>query len=115
MMPQFDPIFVAQLASAGVLALVAIAVGLQTILKNWKSTAAEGTLLHMMHSELERMSIQNSTLSSEIGKLQIELIKLSTQLTELTVENQKLQAEVSSLNSEISRLHNIMMSTNGRA
>lgn len=85
-----------------------LAVGVQTIMKNWKSSATESSLLTLMHTELERMSGQNSTLSGEIGKLQVELIKLSNQLTRLTVENQNLQLEVSSLNGEISRLHRIM-------
>lgn len=108
-MPHFDPTIVAQWAAGAVLALIAIAMGLQTLLKNWKSTSTESSLLQMMHNELERMSTQNSALSAEIGKLQIELIKLSTQLTELSYENQKLQSEVSSLNIEISRLHNMMV------
>jgi len=107
-MPPYDPTTIAQLSAAAVVALIAIAVGLQTILKNWKSTTAEGSLLQMMHSELERMSSQNSALSSAIGKLQTELITLSNQLTALTLENRKLQSEVSSLNQEISRLHSMM-------
>lgn len=108
-MPHFDPTIVAQWAAGVVLALIGIAMGIQTLLKNWKSTNTESSLLQMMHNELERMSIQNGALSSEIGKLQLELIKLSTQLTELSYENQKLQSEVSSLNIEISRLHNMMV------
>lgn len=92
------------------IALIAISVGLQSILKNWKASNTEGSLLTLMHTELERMSLQNSTLSSEIGKLQIELIRLSGQLTTLTLENQKLRSEVSSLHQEITRLHGVMLS-----
>lgn len=107
-MEQIDATYIAQLAGGAVVALTAVAVGLQTLLKNWKTTNAESSLLKMMHEELERMSTQNATLSQEIGKLQLELIKLSAQLTTLTIENQKLQAEVSNLNAEIARLHGIM-------
>ena len=91
--------------AAAFLALTSVAFGIQLLIKNWKSSTTESALLKMMHDELERMSVQNSTLSQEIGKLQIELIKLSNQLTTLTVENQKLQSEVGNLNKEIIRLH----------
>lgn len=99
----------AQIFGFLVVSLGVIALGVQTIMKTWKSGSTESSLLTLMHAELERMSGQNSTLSGEIGKLQVELIKLSNQLTKLTVENQKLQAEVSTLNQEISRLHRIML------
>ncbi len=105
---EITPNNIAQLAAALVLALSMLAFGIQTMLKNWKTNNSESSLLKMMHEELERMSTQNSMLSSEIGKLQVELIKLSAQLTTLTRENQKLQAEVSNLNEEIIRLHGIM-------
>lgn len=91
--------------AAGFLAITSTAVGLQLLIKNWRSVTTESALLKMMHDELERMSTQNSTLSLEIGKLQIELIKLSNQLSTLTIENQKLQEEVANLNKEIVRLH----------
>jgi chromosome segregation ATPase len=100
--------YLAELAVTGLLAVSALAVGFQTILKNWKSTATESSLLKMMHEELERMSSQNFTLSNEIGKLQLELIRLGTQLSELTRENQKLHGEVSLLNKEISRLQSMI-------
>lgn len=110
-MPIIDGTYIAELSAAAVVALTVIAVGLQNLLKNWKNTNTESSLLKMMHDELERMSQQNATLSQEIGKLQTELIKLSTELTALTIENRKLQSEVSSLNEEISRLHGIMIDT----
>ena len=91
--------------STVVLALAGLAVGLQLLVKHFKSNNTESALLTMMHTELERMSSQNSVLSQEVGKLQIEIVKLSTQLTELTLENQKLQAEINNLNREIIRLH----------
>ncbi len=109
MIPQIDANSLAQIAAAFVIGLLAIAVGLQTILKNWKSSNTENSLLQMMHTELERMSIQNKTLADEISKLQMELIKLSNQLSTLTHENHKLQGEVSGLNQEISRLHALMV------
>lgn len=112
-MEQIDTTYIAQLAGGIVVGLTAIAVGIQTLLKNWKTTNAESALLKMMHDELERMSTQNSTLSQEIGKLQLELIKLSAQLTTLTIENQKLQSEVANLNAEIAQLHGIMKTDKG--
>ena len=99
------PTSIPEWLAAAFLALTSVAIGLQLLIKNWKSANTESALLKMMHDELERMSSQNGTLSQEIGKLQIELVKLSTQLTTLTLENQKLQAEVSNLNIEIIRLH----------
>lgn len=105
LMQSIIPTSVSEWFTAAVLSLIGLAIGMQTILKNWKSNSTESSLLNMMHDELERMSAQNSVLSQEIGKLQTELIKLSTQLTTLTVENQNLQSEVANLNKEIVRLH----------
>lgn len=109
-MPIIDGAYIAELSAVVVVVLTIIAFGIQNLLKHWKNTSTESSLLKMMHDELERMSLQNLTLSQEIGKLQVELIKLSGQLTALTIENRKLQSEVSSLNQEISRLHGIMLS-----
>lgn len=100
----FTELIVSAIASLGV-----ITFGIQALIKNWKSSATESSLLKMMHEELERMSLQNTALSNEIGKLQGELVTLSNQLSALTMENQKLQTEVASLNKEISRLHTIML------
>jgi len=99
----------AQIFGFLIVTMAVIALGIQSIMKIWKSGSTESSLLTLMHTELERMSGQNSTLSGEIGKLQIELIKLSGQLTKLTLENQKLQEEVSILNQETTRLHRIMI------
>jgi len=99
------PISLSEWLVAGFLAITSGAIGLQLLIKNWKSTNVESALLKMMHEELERMSIQNGSLSQEIGKLQIELVKLSTQLTALNIENHKLQSEIANLNTEIIRLH----------
>ena len=43
-----------------------------------------------MHSELERMSEQNASLSVELGKLQKDLIDLNQQLRILSTENQSI-------------------------
>ena len=99
------PTSVPEWLAAAFLALTSVSIGIQLLIKNFKSANTESALLKMMHDELERMSTQNGTLSQEIGKLQIELVKLSTQLTTLTIENQKLQLEVANLNTEIIRLH----------
>ena len=99
------PSSISEWISAGLLALIGLAIGIQALVKNWKANTTESSLLNMMHDELARMSLQNTVLSQEIGKLQIELINLSTQLTTLTIENQNLQIEVANLNREIVRLH----------
>lgn len=99
------PTTLSEWISTSFLAVIGIAIGLQLLIKNWKSNNTESALLSMMHNELERMSAQNSLLSEEVGKLQIELVKLSSQLTELNAENQNLQMQVASLNKEIVRLH----------
>ena len=84
--------------------LVAIAFGIQKLLKGWKETSAESNVLTLMHSELERMSTQNSTLSKELNKLQLELVALNKELYNLSIENQRLHSEVSRLTTEINRL-----------
>ncbi|NDB57219.1 hypothetical protein EB001_02030 [bacterium] len=68
------------LFTALILATISLAVGLQLLIKNWKSNSAESNLLKIMQ----------------------------TQLTDLTLENQKLQLEISNLNKEIARLHIVM-------
>ncbi len=107
-MLDFDLNNLSTLVIAGITALIALSFSLQSLVKYWKNNSAEGSLLKMMHEELERMCSQNTTLSLEIGELQFELVKLSAQLSTLTHENQKLQAEVSQLNAEIARLHSIV-------
>jgi peptidoglycan hydrolase CwlO-like protein len=86
------------------LAVIAVFIGTQKLLKDWKSTNAETNIIQLMHTELERMSEQNSTLSTEVGKLHSEIISLSTQLHKLTIENQRLQIEIGALTEEISML-----------
>jgi regulator of replication initiation timing len=79
----------------------------QKILKNWRSTEAETSIISIMHTELERMADQNTQLSTELGRLHQEVIKLSTELQKLTVENQRLQTEVIALTQEISELKQV--------
>ena len=86
------------------LSLISLSFGIHKLLNYWKSNATESNLIKLMHTELERMSKQNTILSLEVGKLQAELVKLSSQLTDLTIENQKLQAETANLNKEVIRL-----------
>lgn len=103
-----DTKYLAELAGALVVALTVIAFGLQALLKNWKSNSTEGSLLKVMHTELERMSKQNAILSIEVGNLQTQLIALNQQLTNLSIENQKLKAEISELTGEITRLNSLI-------
>jgi predicted nuclease with TOPRIM domain len=77
-------------------------IGAQKILKNWRSTEAETSIITLMHTELERMSEQNTKLSIELGRLHSEVIALNTELQKLTVENQRLQTEVCALTQEVS-------------
>lgn len=93
-----------ELLGGAVVALGVIAIGLQKLIKGWKSDNAETSVITLMHSELERMSAQNTKLGEELNKLQIELITLNAELGKLTLENQRLHAEVVHLTSEISRL-----------
>lgn len=86
------------------LAVIAVFVGAQKLLRDWRSTEAETSVITLMHNELERMSEQNTALSTELGRLHTEIITLSQELQKLTIENQRLQAEVIALTNEISEL-----------
>jgi predicted nuclease with TOPRIM domain len=86
------------------LAVIAVFIGVQKILKDWKSTSAETNIITLMHAELDRMSTQNTALSTELGRLHTEIISLGQELQKLTVENQRLQLEVIALTDEISEL-----------
>lgn len=86
------------------LAVIAVFVGAQKLLRDWRTTAAETNVITLMHNELERMSEQNTALSTELGRLHAEIINLSQELQTLTIENQRLQAEVIALTNEIGEL-----------
>ena len=96
-----------QTVSMVALAIIALSVGIQKLLKDWKSTGAETNIIGLMHTELERLSGQNAVLSTELNRLQQEMIKLNTQLAQLCLDNQALQAEVVTLTDEITKLRTI--------
>ena len=85
--------------------LVAIAFGIQKLLKNWSSNSAENKVVLLLREELERMSKQNAALAKEMNKLQLEVIELNKSLGTLTAENQRLHLEVNSLTQQVDRLH----------
>lgn len=97
------------------LAVIAVFVGVQKLLRDWRSTEAETSVITLMHNELERMSEQNTALSTELGRLHAEVITLTQELQKLTIENQRLQAEVIALTNEISELKALTRKeTNGK-
>jgi len=85
-------------------AIIAVFIGTQKLLKDWRTTSAETSIITLMHTELERLSEQNTELSKELGRLHTEVINLNRELQKLTVENQQLQAEVIALTNQISQL-----------
>jgi peptidoglycan hydrolase CwlO-like protein len=93
-----------QILIAGTGGLVALAFLLQKFFTLFKTDKTESHIITIMHTELERMSQQNSKLSEELGKLQTEVIELNQQLRNLTLENQALHAEIVKLTAEISKL-----------
>lgn len=86
-----------QYSSAAVAGVVGIAFGFQKMLKGFKETSVESSVITMMHSELERLAKQNTTLSTEIHTLQQQIIDLNGQIGVLTIENHRLQTELSKL------------------
>jgi len=106
-MEQIDTQTLVQTLSVVALAAIALTVGVQKLLKDWKSTTAETSVITLMHQELERMSGQNTLLSKELNRLQQEIILLNQQLSKLTIENQRLHTEVAALTNEISSVKNM--------
>lgn len=90
-----------QTISVAAMAIIALSVGIQKLLKDWRSTAAETNIIKLMHDELERMSTQNGKLTEELARLQLEIIQLNKELSKLNVENSKLQEEISALTIEL--------------
>lgn len=82
-------------------AIVGLLLGIQKILRDWKTTKAESDIITMLHTEIQRMEEQNSRLSSEVHTLQQKIIELSQQITKLTVENTVLNQKVSDLIKEL--------------
>ena len=95
---------IAEISGVVAVALVSIAFGLQKILKSWKESSTESSILSIMHQEFERMSAHNTTLVTELNRLQIELVTLNKELYNLSVENQRLHVEVATLTHEINVL-----------
>lgn len=93
--------------------LVSLAFGAQQLIKRWKTTGAENSVLTMLHTELERMSVQNKLLSSYVHALQLEAVKINSELVKLQVENQKLHAEVLCLTQEIISLQKALNKEEG--
>lgn len=92
-----------QTVSLVALAAIGLVVGVQKLLKDWRSTQAETNIIQLMHTEIERMGEQNTKLSTELGKLQEEVIRLNQELTKLNIENSKLQEEIAQLTLELTR------------
>jgi septal ring factor EnvC (AmiA/AmiB activator) len=90
-----------QTVSVAGMAIIALGVGIQKLLKEWRSTEAETSVIKMMHEELERMGTQNAKLTEELTKLQNEIVELNSQLTKLNIENNKLQQDISTLTIEL--------------
>ena len=89
-------------------AVIAVFVGAQKLLKDWRTTSAETSIITLMHTELERLSEQNTQLSTELGRLHNEVINLNRELQKLTLENQRLQSEVVTLTREVTRLQAVL-------
>jgi predicted nuclease with TOPRIM domain len=97
-----------QVAGTVAVAIIAVFIGTQKLLKDWRTTSAETSIITLMHTELERLSDQNTQLSTELGRLHGEVINLNRELQKLTVENQRLQLEVVALTKEVSRLQSVL-------
>ena len=97
-----------EIAATAVLALIALAFGIQKLIKQWHTVSAENSILGLMHTELERLSKQNGLLTTELSKLQLEILALNKELRTLSSENQRLHTEVATLTGEVTRLQSIL-------
>lgn len=98
---------VIQTISVIALAVIALVFGIKKVLKDWRLSDAGDSVMQLMHQELERMSQQNTVLSTELNKLQQEIIQLNAQLRQLCIENDKLQTEVVALTNELNAFKRI--------
>lgn len=96
-----------QTISLVALAIIGLVVGVQKLLKDWRSTQAETNIIGIMHEEIERMGIQNTRLSTELGKLQEQIIELNNQISKLSIENNRLQEEVAALTLELNSIRQL--------
>ena len=92
--------------------LIALVIGIQKLLRDWRTTKAESDIIQIMHTEIERMSAQNTTLSNALGSLQQEILELNKQITKLNIENNKLQEEVSTLTLELDSFKQLVAQRN---
>jgi len=96
-------------------ALIALVVGVQKLIRDWRTTKAESDIISIMHKEIDRMSAQNSTLSIELGKLQEEIIELNNQISKLNIENNRLREEISLLTTELDNFKKLTTLVNKEA
>lgn len=101
-----DMTHISQNLSTVAVAVIAATLGIQKLMKSWKETSAETSVVTMMHTELTRLSEQNKNLAEELSKFQLEVIKLNRQVHELTKENAKLHDEVVRLQVLIAKQNN---------
>jgi predicted nuclease with TOPRIM domain len=96
-------------------ALIALVMGVQKLIRDWRTTKAESDIISIMHKEIERMSAQNTTLSIELGKLQEEIIELNNQISKLNIENNRLREEISLLTTELDNFKKLTTLNNKEA
>lgn len=89
------------------LAVIVLVFGIKKLVKDWRLSDTGDGIMQLMHKELERMSAQNTVLSTELNKLQQEIIQLNAELRKLCVENDKLQTEVIALTNELNAFKKI--------
>ncbi len=89
------------------LAVIVLGFSIKKLTRDWRLSDTGDGIMQLMHKELERMSSQNTLLSTELGKLQQEIINLNAQLRQLCIENDKLQTEVIALTNELNAFKKI--------
>lgn len=89
------------------LAVIVLVFGIKKLTKDWRLSDTGDGIMQLMHQELERMSAQNTVLSTELNKLQQEIIQLNSELRRLCIENDKLQTEVIALTNELNAFKKI--------
>lgn len=108
----FESFKITELVTAIAAGIIALVFGIQKLIKGWKETSTESSVITMMHEELERMSSHNKVLATELASLQVEILNLNKELRNLTLENQKLHQEVVSLTAEVARLQQLLRKNN---
>lgn len=103
-----DTNYITEIVVGALVGLSGLAIGLQKLVKGWKETSAESSVISIVHSELERLAEQNKFLTAEINRLQVEVITLNKQLKDLIIENQQLNQEIAGLTKEVNRLQTML-------